>query len=377
MCSDAAPPPTADPGIGEAAARASQLGQEYLDFTKQQFAVSQEMQADLNATLKEASDWYLTLGREDRARYDDVFKPLQDAYIKEANEIDSPARQAEAAAKARADVQTSAAAERGALERRQESVGIRPDSGRFEGIDRAVGLGTALGSVDAQNKATLALRDRGAAMRRDAINLGAALPGQAVAETQAATTTASQPLANHMASTQIVQPGYSAAITGNKVQADTLNNEFKTQASLYDTTAKMDAANAAGIGQFAGTLGGAAIGGATSSGFASSALGLMFLSSKKSKTNRKEVDEGKSLEAVNKMPIETYDYKPGQGDGGSHVGPMAEDFQKATGQGDGAGIKVQDAIGIAMGAVKDLSAKVDRLADAIGLGERSPRSATA
>jgi hypothetical protein len=38
---------------------------------------------------------------------------------------------------------------------------------------------------------------------------------------------------------------------------------------------------------------------------------------------------------------------------------------------------VQDAIGVAMGAIKDLSGKVDRMAEMIGLGRSAPRRATA
>lgn len=377
MCSDNAPAaPTADPAIAEAAARQAKLGQEYLDFTKQQFAVSQGMQADLNNTLKTASDSYLGMAKQDRARYDNVFLPLQDAYIKTANEYATPANQEAAAAKASADVQTAAGAQRDASERNLQSVGVRPDSGRFAGIDKAVGLGTALGSVDAANRARETVRNTGLALKRDAINVGAGLPGQSMAETGAGLTAASQPVTTHMASTGIVQPGYSAALTGNKNQAEALNTEFKTNASLYDTQAKMDAANAAGIGNLFGTIGGAALKGVTSPGFATSGLGLL-LSSKKLKTNRKDVADGDGLDAVESMPVQTYDYKPGVADGGSHVGPMAEDFKAATGHGDGKTIAVQDAIGISMKAIQDLSKKVNRIADAIGLGGPSKRSATA
>lgn len=66
------------------------------------------------------------------------------------------------------------------------------------------------------------------------------------------------------------------------------------------------------------------------------------------------------------MPVEEWRYKPDapMGDGGAakHVGPMAQDFQKATGKGDGTTINVVDAIGTTLGAVQELDAKVDKLA---------------
>ena len=63
------------------------------------------------------------------------------------------------------------------------------------------------------------------------------------------------------------------------------------------------------------------------------------------------------------MPVDEWQYKRGVADGGKqrHVGPYAEDFKRETGKGDGKTIPVVDAIGTTMGAVKELSAKVDRL----------------
>ncbi|PWB90923.1 hypothetical protein C5688_08655 [Methylocystis sp. MitZ-2018] len=48
-------------------------------------------------------------------------------------------------------------------------------------------------------------------------------------------------------------------------------------------------------------------------------------------------------------------------DEGAHIGTYAQDFQRETGLGDGKSINVIDAIGVAMGAIKELSAKVDKL----------------
>ena len=66
------------------------------------------------------------------------------------------------------------------------------------------------------------------------------------------------------------------------------------------------------------------------------------------------------------MPVEQWTYNKGQGDGGTHVGPYAEDFTAATGMGDGKTIKAQDAFGVTAGAVKELAAKVNRIEAMIG-----------
>ena len=64
------------------------------------------------------------------------------------------------------------------------------------------------------------------------------------------------------------------------------------------------------------------------------------------------------------MPVDKWRYKPGRGDGGEHVGPYAQDFAAATGQGDGKSIDMISAIGVTMGAIRDLDKKVDKMARA-------------
>jgi hypothetical protein len=379
MCSDAPPAPLPDPKIGQAAERQAAIGEEYLAFTKEQFAVSTAMQKDLQETSKQVSDYFLNAAKEDRDRYETVFKPIEDEFIKLANEFDSPAKQAEAAGRARTDVMQAAEIERGAQERRMQSVGIRPDSGKYEGIQRAVGLGTVATSVDAQNRAKTDLRDKAIALKGAAIDMGKGLPASAGANMGAGLSATGVPISTHQQSTGIMQPGVSGAMAGQKGMGEGYNNLYKGAMSAWESQNKLDAANAAGIGNFAGMVLGAGLsegssdsiigkGASALGGAAMKALPMMFLSSKKAKENRKPVKEGEALDAVKKMPVDEYDYKPGQGDGGHHVGPMAEDFARETGKGDGRGIAVQDAIGVTMGAIKDLSAKVDRIAKAVGIG---------
>lgn len=77
--------PKADERIGEAAMMAAQTGQEYLTFMQGQAAT--------------ANDW----AAEDRARSIGVFQPIEDRFIREAADYDSPNRKAAAANEAVAD----------------------------------------------------------------------------------------------------------------------------------------------------------------------------------------------------------------------------------------------------------------------------------
>lgn len=93
-------------------------------------------------------------------------------------------------------------------------------------------------------------------------------------------------------------------------------------------------------------------------------LAGIMLSDKNAKTDKKPLPEGEALGAIRKMPVEKWRYKPGRGDGGEHVGTYAQDFTKATGQGDGKTIDMISAIGVTMGAIRDLDKKVDKMARA-------------
>ena len=94
-----------------------------------------------------------------------------------------------------------------------------------------------------------------------------------------------------------------------------------------------------------------------------SIAGLAFASSKEIKHDKQGFD---ALGAVREMPVEKWSYNPGEGDEGEHVGPYAEDFNKATGIGDGKSIDVISAVGITMGAVRQLDKKITAMMKKMG-----------
>jgi len=76
------------------------------------------------------------------------------------------------------------------------------------------------------------------------------------------------------------------------------------------------------------------------------------------KENKQSVDTLDNLMSIN---VEKWDYKPGISDGGTHIGPYAEEFREAFGVGDGISIAYMDAIGVAMRAIQELTAEVREL----------------
>lgn len=359
--------PDPDPKIGESALLQAQTGEKWLSFAKDAFAVSQDRQKELDAITKQVSQQQLGLAtdqadwaREDRNRYNTTFKPIEDDFIKEATNYASEDKQAEAAAEARADVSTAAANARAANERNAASMGINPASGRFAGIAATTDMNQTLAEAGAANTARQAVRDKGLALKADVVNLGKGLPATAAAGAAGSVSASGTALSGNqatnaqaLAAPSIVSQGYGGAMQGYAGQASTLNQQYGLQLDAWKAQQQANAQGAAGIGSFLGGI----------------ASMFTFPSDENVKHDKAEIEDGKALDAVNNMPVTEWTYDQGVGDGGRHVGPMAQDFQRETGKGDGKSIAVQDAIGILMKATQDLDRKVDRMADVIGLGD--------
>ncbi|HEY8354290.1 MAG TPA: tail fiber domain-containing protein [Methylophilaceae bacterium] len=360
--------PKPDPNIGKAALENAELGREWLSFAREQFDIANERQAELDELTKligqqqiEMSDRQMRWSEEDRQRYQDLFQPLEDRFVEEASTWDSPERQAQRAAEAKADVLQNAAAQRAASQRQAASMGVNPASGRFQGLDRASELQTALAAAGAQNQARDQVRKEGMAMRADAVNVGRGLPAQSAQAASLGLAAGNSALAGaqgahgaFMGNTQIMGQGFQGAMYGNTSMANILNQQYQNQLQAWAANKQ---ATASGIGGIAGAIGqgiGAYLG---------------YSSSKAKKTDKKPVKG--ALQAIKGLPVESWKYKPeAQGkappgvippDDKRHIGPYAEDFKKQTGLGDGKTIPLQDAIGITMKAIQELDEKLERL----------------
>jgi hypothetical protein len=221
-------------------------------------------------------------------------------------------------------------------------------------------MNQTLAEAGAANTARQSVRDKGLALKADVVNLGKGLPAQAAAGAGSSVAASGTALsgtqasnAQALAAPSIVSQGYSGAMQGYAGQASTLNQQYGLQLDAWKAQQQANAQGAAGIGSFLGGI----------------ASMFTFPSDENVKHDKADIADGKALDAVNNMPVTEWTYDEGVGDGGRHVGPMAQDFQRETGKGDGKSIAVQDAIGILMKATQDLDRKVVRMADVIGLGD--------
>lgn len=308
--------PSPDPNVGIAALKSAQTGENMLSWMQDQAKITNQ--------------W----AKEDRSRYTSVFQPLQDKYIAEAQNWDSQARKDEQAGKAIADVQQQARQADQSRVRQAMAMGINPNSGRFAAASAKGATDTALATAGAGNLARRQVEAEAEAKRANAINMGSGL--------------AVNPATSLGLSNGAVTTGGAAAMQGYQQQGNLLNQDYQNRLQAYNMEQQSAAGMFSGLGTMAGMLFG--------------------LSSKDAKTDKKPMEEGEALGAVREMPVERWRYKPGFADGGAdeHIGPYAEDFTSITGEGDGKAINLVSEIGLALGAVKDLDAKVDRIVKALG-----------
>lgn len=262
--------PSPDPNIGIAAREEIQLGRQWLDFAKEQFKVGNERQEDLDALNKRVIEQALESqsrtdewAAKDRQRYESVFQPLQDEFIETARQYDTPEKQEQMAAEARADVAQAARQAQEANTRAMASMGINPNSGRFQGISRAQDTVSALASAGAANNARQAVRDRALALKADAINLGNGLPAQAASSVglglnagSAAAGTALGGEGNWRGNIGIMNQGYAGAMQGIGTGANILNQQYQNQLNAWSAQQQANASGfgglMSGIGTFAG-----------------------------------------------------------------------------------------------------------------------------
>lgn len=225
-------------------ALAQELMGERTTTTETKELVSKYTEADLDA-LREA----------ETARYEAQVQNLgtNEDQIFAAREAERNAQQ-NAAGAAKSDVMTNAAAMQGQQQRQMASMGLNPNSGRFQGIDRATNMNTALAAAGAQNQAREGIRSQNIALRADAANMGRGLPSQAAQASALGLQAGNSALEgslnaqqSFLANTGIMGQGFGGAMQGYANQASILNNQYQNQLQAWSANQQAAAAGTAGL----------------------------------------------------------------------------------------------------------------------------------
>jgi hypothetical protein len=243
-----------------------------------------------------------------------VAQPLEDQIISDAKGYDTPERRTAAAEAAVADVDRGFSATQAATNRSLARSGVAPGGAKSMAMMQDVALEGAKARAGAATNAVRNVEQQGYARRMDAAGLTkGVVSNQATMQSLAqnagmgAVQAGAAGINANMAGADLMRTGFSGAMQGNQIAGN-----------LYGQSAQISSGGAADM---MGGIGGLMQG-----------IGAIWgKSSKESKTEKAPVSDEAVLEATKKLPVETWRYKEGQGDGGEHVGPYAEDVQRQFG----------------------------------------------
>lgn len=177
-----APAPPDLSGISNAAKESAdlqyKLGQQQLDWAKQQYSDMKPTTDKVVNSLTDAQDQQTQQSKELYDRYKNVYEPAQDRYLSDAENYDTAGRRDQNAGAAQAAVGQNFDAARDAATRQLESFGVDPSSTRFAALDLGTRVQEAAAKAGAGTQAIRDTESTGLALRGNAINMGNGLPGQ-------------------------------------------------------------------------------------------------------------------------------------------------------------------------------------------------------
>jgi hypothetical protein len=242
MC--APEPPEPDPNIGAAAASSAQVAADTLAWNKQVYAEGATMRQQTYDLAKKFADSAVTsqqfnddLSRQYFDRLKSTFFPVENSMVNEAMNAGGAEDQEQYANLARGDVATGLSNQNAQNARTMQSMGVNPNSGRYQAMLRTQGVSNAAIGANAMNQARNAARQLGWAKRADAAALGRNLPSNQATSSQIALG-ASQ--AGMNASMQPVQAGV--------MQQNAMNQGFGTALQGYNQQGQL------GLGSYQGQL---------------------------------------------------------------------------------------------------------------------------
>lgn len=350
MCSDAPD----NSGVNNAAEASAQLGRDAFDWFKTEYANTagqRKETQDLANSVSEkqlASMQYALDQAKDAENYNKTtFRPLEQRLVSEAQNYDTAERRNQESAAAVSDVNRQVAAQRLATQQDLARSGVSPESGKSQALNAAMDVEAAKAAAGASYTARKGVEQQGYARMADAASLGRNLPSQQATQQSLGVQAGSGAVQSSGAANSAGMSGAALMQTG----FNTGLNAQQTSGNLFGQAAQLSGggSNLGGIGQL---LGGAA------------SMYSSIKSSKKVKTDKRAVSMSDALDGVKDLDVEAWRYKEGEGDGGEHIGPYAEDVQREFGDGVAPGgqeIRVQPMGAIADEATQQLAAQLARV----------------
>lgn len=204
-----------------------QTSKDQLDWAKQTYADQAPRTAAYMDAMTQQTQDQTANAKTDRARYQNIYQPVEDNFVAQATNWNSPDRADQQAGMAKADVANSMGAARQASLSSLESYGIDPSQTRYGALDLSTRIQQASSQAAAGTQSRLNTEATGLALQGEAINIGKGYPGQ-VAQSYAGATQAGAAginAGNSTASTygNLMGTGTQWASLGNQSEANVAN----------------------------------------------------------------------------------------------------------------------------------------------------------
>lgn len=165
----------------EAAEVQAALGREQLAFAKQQYDENAPILKQIAQGQIDAQNEQMDMAREAFDYQQEVFRPLERSIVANAQEFNTDAYREQLASQAAADAGLAFANTQAANTRAMRSMGVNPNSGRFQGLASQSNLALAAQTAGAKNRTRMQAEQMGYARQLDAAGLGRGLSGVSTA----------------------------------------------------------------------------------------------------------------------------------------------------------------------------------------------------
>jgi len=265
----------------EAAEVQAALGREQLDFARQQYDENAPILKQIAQAQIDSQNAQMEMAKEAYDYQQEVFRPLERSIVADAENFNTAEYREQLASQAAADAGLAFAQTQKANQRAMASMGVNPNSGRFQGLASQSNLGLAAQRAGAMNATRRQAEQMGYARKLDAAGLGRGLSGVSTAAYGGANTAGSMAGGNiqsaglnYMAG---MGQGAGTIAAGQQMGMSGLSSVLNAQTTSYINTQDSFMSDLGGFLGGAGTL-------AKSGGFAA-----LFGSDRRIKENIEEV----------------------------------------------------------------------------------------
>lgn len=247
----------------ESARIMADLGYEQLDEARRQYErtlplierVTESQIATMEETQQQGRDYYDYLS--------ETYRPLEKELVSDAQEFDTQAEFERRAGQAAADYEKQATQARQSNERTMASMGVNPNSGKYQAIQAQSGLTNAANKAGAMNQARTQAESLGYARKMDAAGLGRNLANASSGAYGVATQAGNAAATNQQAPGQNLMAGMGSGAStigqGRTQLQSGIGAALNGQANMYNAAQRQNSSGlsalGSGIGMAAGIAG--------------------------------------------------------------------------------------------------------------------------